>query len=169
MIVIGIDPGPENSAYVIWDGERILSFAKEPNVTVLSRLINEGGFDRLVIEMIASYGMAVGAEVFETVYWIGRFSQAFGALRSDRVTRLIVKQHLCHDSRAKDGNIRQALIDRFGPPGKKKAPGFTYGISGDEWQALALAVTWWDLNVGSRTGGEDCHARTQQTDIMPGL
>jgi hypothetical protein len=60
------------------------------------------------------------------------------------VKRMKVKMHLCGNSRAKDGNIRQALIDRLGAPGKKKAPGPTFGVVADQWQALALAVTVWD-------------------------
>jgi hypothetical protein len=31
-------------------------------------------------------------------------------------------------------------------PGTKKNPGLLYGVSGDVWAALALGVTWWDLN-----------------------
>jgi hypothetical protein len=99
---------------------------------------------RCVIEMIASYGMPVGAEVFETCVYIGRLMEAFGPDRCDRLTRIEVKSHVCHSARAKDGNIRQALIDRLGPPGTKRAPGGTYGISGDVWAALAVAVTWLD-------------------------
>jgi hypothetical protein len=43
--------------------------------------------------------------------------------------------------KAKDANIRQALIDKIGPQGTKKDPGPTYGISKDVWSALAIAVT----------------------------
>jgi hypothetical protein len=97
--------------------------------------------------------MAVGCfEVFETVYWSGRFAEAYGAARVDRVPRLKVKLHLCHDSRAKDGNIRQAILDRFGGKdqaiGRKAAPGPLYGIAGDVWAALALAIAWWDTHGG---------------------
>jgi len=57
-----------------------------------------------------------------------------------------VKMHLCNSSRAKDSNIRQALIDRFEPdlPPKCRPKGILKGISKDCWQALALAVYWWD-------------------------
>jgi hypothetical protein len=56
-----------------------------------------------------------------------------------------------HDSRAKDGNIGQALVDRFGGKaaaiGKKAAPGPLYTVSGDPCAVLALAVTWFDQNA----------------------
>ena len=65
------------------------------------------------------------------------------------VYRKDVKLHLCGDLRAKDANIRQALIDLFGPGkeraiGKKKTPGPLYGIRKHEWSALAVAVTYHD-------------------------
>jgi hypothetical protein len=66
------------------------------------------------------------------------------SLRCDRITRGEVKVHVCNSKKAKDANVRQALIDRLGKPGTKKAPGPTYGIAGDVWAALAVAVTWWD-------------------------
>jgi hypothetical protein len=154
VILLAIDPGPEKSAYVLWDGKRILDFAKCDNRDLLSNIFlwnkryNDGHPCQCVIEKIDSYGMPVGAEVFETVYWSGRFAQAFEGEHLldmvDRIERLKVKQHLCHDSRAKDPNIRQALIDRVGPQGTKKEPGPTYGITKDVWAALAVAVTWWD-------------------------
>ena len=67
--------------------------------------------------------------------------------------RIQVKQHICHDSRAKDSNIIQALVDRFAygernrGKGTKKEPGFFYGFKADVWQAFALAVTWYDLTM----------------------
>ena len=105
-----------------------------------------------VIEQVTSYGMPVGAEVFETVFWSGRFAERFGADQVQRIPRLKVKLHICLDSHAKDANVRQALIDRFGKPGTKASPGVLYGISGDLWAAVALAVTWWDLNVTNVEG-----------------
>jgi hypothetical protein len=154
--VIAIDPGPTETAWVIWDGATLMSFAKEANEQVLERVRNHrGNTSHCVIEQITSYGMAVGAEVFETVYWSGRFAEAYGAARVDRVPRLKVKLHLCHDSRAKDANIRQALVDRFGGKdkaiGRKATAGPLYGVAGDVWAALALAVTWWDIHEWTTT------------------
>lgn len=148
-MIIAIDPGPVESAYVDWDGSRIVSFGKFSNESLLMRLSYAGtyysAYDICVIEMIASYGMPVGYEVFETCVWIGRFMQAFGAAKCERLTRNQVKNHMCHSSKAKDSNIRQAIIDRFGGSkaiGLKKSPGPLYGISGDVWAALAVALTY---------------------------
>jgi hypothetical protein len=101
---------------------------------------------QLVIEMIASYGMAVGAEVFDTCVWIGRYVQAWHSPDAVRlIYRKQVKLHLCGTTKAKDTNIRQALLDKFGPGkdkaiGKKAAPGPLYGVKTHAWSALAVAV-----------------------------
>jgi hypothetical protein len=161
MKILGIDPGNTESAYVIFDAEaqRVVLANKVRNENLLEMILYPMMFgppfmhpNRIVIEQIASFGMAVGEEVFETVFWSGRFAQAWSKNSSDcnRVKRMAVKMNLCHDSRAKDPNIRAALIDRFGGPaaiGKKKTPGPLYGISGDMWSALAVAVTWADQNM----------------------
>lgn len=148
MAIIAIDPGNEKSAVIVFDGERIVNKLYAENADVLHQLRMWENRSPLVIEMIASYGMAVGAEVFGTCVWVGRFMQEYGPERTSLMFRLKVKQHLCHDSRAKDGNIRQAIIDRFGGKdkaiGKKHSPGPLFGISGDLWAALAVAITWWD-------------------------
>lgn len=145
MTVLAIDPGPERSAYVLYDGTRVCQFAKCPNEEMLSVVACHSGV--LVIEQIASMGMAVGAEVFETVFWSGRFVERWNGHKWDRVKRHQVKMHLCGNMRAKDANIRQALLDKFGPGkekaiGRKAAPGPLYGLSGDCWSALAVAVTY---------------------------
>jgi hypothetical protein len=145
MRVLAIDPGPVESAVVLVDGDIVLWFDKASNSDLLRKLATWRFSSHLVIEEIACYGMPVGKEVFDTVFWSGRFAQAFVESWS-LLPRISVKMHLCHDSRAKDANIRQALIDRFGGKqraiGTKKSPGPLYGISGDCWQALALAITW---------------------------
>lgn len=147
--VLAIDPGPVQSALVEWDGERVVFAEIMPNgklnEMLLEMSISENYQDvDLVIEQVVSYGMAVGAETFETVFWSGRFCESFGSLSVYRMPRQPVKLHLCHDSRAKDANVSQAIRDRFGAPGTKKNPGILYGIKSHLWSALALAVTFWD-------------------------
>jgi hypothetical protein len=152
--VLAIDPGPTKSAWCRYDGytSRIEGFAHEPNEDLIYRLRHGfGDVDYLAIEMIASYGMAVGREVFETCVWIGRFSEAaIDKAEAKPVYRKDVKLHLCNSVKAKDANIRQALIDRFGGSnaiGKKAQPGVLYGIAGDVWSALAVAVTFADQQL----------------------
>jgi hypothetical protein len=142
-MILALDPGPEQTGWVVYDGGRVESAGISPNQIMLERIfISRFPEDcALAIEMIASYGMPVGRETFETCVWVGRFIQAWP--RPDEV-RLIyrkdVKLELCGSAKAKDANIRQALIDRVGKPGTKKEPGPTYGVSGDMWAALGVAV-----------------------------
>lgn len=154
--VLAIDPGDTESAYVVVDAatRRPLDFGKIPNQQLRDRLWTSNpehriAGDHVAIEMIASYGMAVGAEVFETCVWIGRFHTALEVATGaepDRVKRLPVKVHHCHSSKAKDSNVTQALVDRFAPgqtnygKGTKSSPGWFYGFAKDVWQAYALAV-----------------------------
>ncbi len=153
MKILSIDPGNIQSAYCIIDSEtfEIGERGIVPNQQMLS-IVGACGCQRitdptvLVVEMIQSFGMAVGKEVFETVFWIGRYCQAWPTATWHRVYRGEVKLHLCGSARAKDSNIRQALLDRLGPQGVKKAPGPTYGISKDVWSAVAVGLTWIDQN-----------------------
>lgn len=137
--IVAIDPGPEHSGVVVWDCG-VVEALDLPNGDLRARLIQRtfGGADRCAIEMIASYGMPVGREVFETCLWIGRFVERAG-MPVQLVYRKDVKLHLCGTTKAKDGNIRQALIDKHGAPGTKKQRGPTYGVSGHLWAALAVA------------------------------
>ena len=151
MRILAIDPGNTESAYVVWDGKEIICFAKESNAIIKDLLSNKWAYastyDLCAIEMVASYGMPVGATVFETCVWIGRFYEH--AHDVSLVYRKDVKMHLCGQTRAKDSNIIQALKDRFGEKGTKKNPGLTYGLAKDTWQAFALAVYVYDKQRGT--------------------
>jgi hypothetical protein len=147
--VLAIDPGNTESAWVLLGANaRLLEFKKEPNEILIERLRNLEFLEAdIFIEMVASYGMPVGVEIFDTCAWIGRFEEACGI--ATRLYRKDVKLYLCQDSRANDASIRQALIDRYGPEksiaiGTKKVPGPLYGVSGDIWAALAIAVMAYD-------------------------
>jgi len=160
VIVLAIDPGNEESAWCLYGGGHPLAFSKESNAAVLygCSLWAQGAgpfvyADCLAIEMIASYGMPVGREVFETCVWIGRFIEAWNG-KHELVYRKDVKLHLCGQTRAKDANIRQALLDRWGGKAKaigtKAQPGPLYRMKADEWSALAVAVTFADGAVQER-------------------
>jgi hypothetical protein len=153
--VLAIDPGNVQSAFVLYDGE-IKSSAIIANDALVEGIKNLESPFTLAIEMIASYGMPVGKEVFDTCVWIGRFVQAnYEAHHLEAENTLIyrkdVKMHFCQSMRAKDSNIRQALLDRFGGKdtaiGTKKAPGPLYGVKADAWSALAVALYYQDTRT----------------------
>jgi hypothetical protein len=146
VIILAIDPGPKESAYVTYADGLIIQHDYLPNEDLVKKMIlsEQRGRYALVIEWIEGYGLTVGRETFDTCRWVGRFEQAAGG--AHLLGRKAIKSHLCNTTQAKDRDIRAALIDRFGEPGTKKAPGPTYGIVGDEWAALAVAVTWADTH-----------------------
>ncbi len=158
MIVLGCDPGTTKSAIVLWNGQSVTLASEMPNEALLDLLRRardefreEKSCPMLAIEKFESMGMVVGAEVFETVYWSGRFHEAYPDDSVGRVTRRDVKLHLCGNMRAKDTNVRQALIDRFGgvgAVGTRKSPGPLHGVTGHCWSALAVAVTYYDKANG---------------------
>lgn len=139
-MIIAIDPGPKKSAVCLYDPKNGKLGSEIYRNEWLVKTLKEYQDDFLAIEMIACYGMAVGAETFDTCVWIGRFIEAHGKIHR-KVYRSEVKIHICGSMKAKDTNIRQALIDRFGGLGTKNAPGKLYGFSKDKWSALAVALT----------------------------
>lgn len=141
--VFAIDPGSHQSGCVLYTDGRVARCGVTPNRNVIEMLQDDwwDGFPKVAIEWVDHYGMAVGRDVFETVRWIGRFQQAWVCPHEVMlIPRREVKLELCGSARAKDGNVRQALLDRLGPKGTKKNPGPTYGVSGHVWSALAVAV-----------------------------
>lgn len=155
MKILAIDPGNIESAYCFINEETYEpeEFGKVKNERLLNiiydQLSNSVNYYTMVIEMIASYGMPVGKEVFETCVWIGRFIEAY-----DKDYKFIYrkeeKMNLCHSMKAKDSNIRQALIDRFGVVGTKKNPGWFYGFKADIWAAYAVGCTYLDKMKGEK-------------------
>jgi hypothetical protein len=167
MKLLAIDPGTDSSGYVIWDGHSILEKGFVDNSTLLDMLRHypvelcgkqyrdnvcamqseqgnkNGGRIQVAVEMIQSFGMPVGRETFSTCLVVGRVIEICHTKTMPclLIFRQDVKQYLCHSARAKDSNIRQAIIDLLGPPGTKKSPGVTYGISKHLWSALAVALT----------------------------
>lgn len=145
MKIVAIDPGNEESAYCLIDSEtyKPIEFGKISNEQMLMKII-ELDYSNLILEMVASYGMPVGASIFETCVWIGRFIQARKCPDYEYIYRKEEKINLCNSMKAKDSNIRQALIDRFGEVGTKKNQGWFYGFKKDIWAAYAVGITWLD-------------------------
>lgn len=144
--ILALDPGTNESGWVLYGGGKIFRSGIAPNENfseIIVRMAELWGANHMAIEMMASQGMAVGKEVFRTVWWTGRFAEIWlnstGNLPME-IFRQDVKLHLCGSVRAKDKNIRQSLIDLVGTQGTKKNPGPTYGISSHIWSALAVAI-----------------------------
>lgn len=160
-MILAIDPGPIESAYVILDENlKPVEFGKENNHEFIQRIHDMrvrgwGEITDIVIEMVACYGMPVGKDVFETCIWIGRIAQEIYLSEKMPSLKYIYRKdeklNLCGDSRAKDANIRQALINRFAKhdfkngKGTKQNPDWFYGFKDDIWQAYAVGVTYYDL------------------------
>ena len=156
MKILAIDPGNIESGYAIIEMPdfKLIEFGKVKNEELLAdiedRFVYDTTIDAVAIEMVASYGMAVGKSVFDTCVWIGRFVQALANDGVDYVYRKDEKMCLCGSMKAKDSNIRQALIDRYAKhdfkngKGVKKNPDTFYGVSKDVWQAIAVGVTYYE-------------------------
>jgi len=159
--VLSIDPGPTESAYVYGDVQNlehpIIESGKVANSRLLD-LIRLRRFDpkNISIEEIVCYGMPVGAETFRTARLIGRLEEiveqryGFSPLL---VPKPKMSAHLCLNRKARDVQIRQRLIDLYGPGrkkaiGRKSAPGPLYGVATDVWLALAHAVYLSEVTTG---------------------
>lgn len=158
--IFAIDPGNVQSGYALFEmpNFNLIAKGKENNEDLLllleqygERRWNVGDPDVFVIEKIASYGMAVGKDVFETCYWIGQFIHALQRRKTAFVYRKDEKITICGSMKAKDANIRQELINRYAKhdfkngKGTKKKQDTFYGVSKDVWQAIAVGVTYHEM------------------------
>jgi len=154
--IIAIDPGPKTSGvvtlytYASGDLPAVVDAYKDFDSEKLISHLYYRAYDHLVIEGIQSFGMAVGADVFETAELIGRIRQVFGYEKTTKIYRKDVKMHLCGSMRAKDANISQAIRDMYPATGggknpvvgTKANPGPLYGVTSHAWSALAVGLTW---------------------------
>jgi hypothetical protein len=165
MNILAIDPGPEKSAWVhLVDGMPVSS-GWDDNASVRLTIM-EGGMEaeereHLVIEKVMNYGMITGESINETIYWTGRLIEAWHSLSPtrkgvfhtySRIPRLDVKVALCHDAKAKKGNVNQAIKDHYdtiNPVGTKNNQGPLYEFARKHgpglthrWDALAVGLTY---------------------------
>lgn len=142
-LIIGIDPGTKQSAYVAWDGEFIQALGTEPNASVAKYLRSIDRRACVCIENIEPYGMNVGREVLETMFWIGRFFQiardTIGPKQVSRLPRRAVKKHLRLGPGSGDKDVRAALINRL-----ERNPIDWHSLRSHQFAALAIATTWWE-------------------------
>ncbi|MEY8001586.1 hypothetical protein AB8U03_15560 [Clostridium sp. Mt-5] len=168
-MILAIDPGNEESAFVLLENNlSVNDKGKVGNKELLDIMYDYLSEDlekheiKIAIEMVASYGMAVGREVFDTCVWIGRFFQhadRFGYTPTF-IYRKDEKMDLCHSMKANDSTITQALVDRFAygvrnhGKGTKKEKGWFYGFKKDIWQAYAVGVTYFDKYLVTENANE---------------
>ena len=133
--IVAVDPGSESSGVVLFDpvcSEPVVYAAKVENDHLLAWLHAKAipydvagwhhltGPHVLVVEMMRARGMPFSNDEMRTLVWLGRFIEAWRGEWAE-VYRQDVKLHLCGSAKARDANIRAALIDRFG--GKDAAIG----------------------------------------------
>jgi hypothetical protein len=168
MRIIAIDPGNIESAWVVFEKRsdlefQILACGKYKNEVLLD-LLSDSVYDTAVIEEMVAYGR-VGREVTDTAFWAGRFFQ-----ESYNLHRLLFREVFLvnrskvrgHFGCRKDADIIEKLIERFCPelyakfvskelnrPKTINAAREEYfkTFKADIWQAFALGVCWYDLNV----------------------
>jgi hypothetical protein len=184
---LAIDPGNAKSGWVYFalnleneTGLDVESFGIDSNEELRSK-IRQGVFDipktRLLIETPKPRGMPTAGEEMETLIMIGRFVQEWSRCggRWSFVFRQDTKLHLTGSVRAKDGNVNQAIRDRFGGdqrpircegckgkgwrgPGRpvcdvckgakfSREPGPIFGITSHAFAALAIAIWWVDTGL----------------------
>lgn len=168
-MILAIDPGNEESAYVYYDGERPVEWGKEPNKMIRDEVLvcPVGGGPMLVVEYTPPYAIKMESshpfvpnEVALTALESGRFIQQWeaGGGTWDLLSRHEVKKHLLGRTTGTDAHIRDAVLDRYGGTrsaavGKKASPGPLHGFKADGWQALAVAITYHETRATAQIGG----------------
>lgn len=149
--IIGLDPGSERSSFVLWNGKEILDKGILPNEELRDILIDDycdvasiAEDIVLAIEEMISIPEGGGKAICKTIWWSGRFYDAWRGQR-EMVPVHVIRKALC----AKDNTgVMRALIQRFGEPGtKKNSNPITYGLRAKGyhlWRAFAVAVVWQD-------------------------
>jgi len=165
MLIMGIDPGPtETAACAIYEDYTIAAAWKLPNGEA-AVLLRNWYAAHYVIEGMRGMGARVGKETFEAAYMVGRVSE-IGERHGAAVTLYHRPEYLyplCGGRPAKnksDATLYKALLTRFGKDQLKPLVGTT-----DLRSAFAVAV--WHLD--KIRGGRDGHYQRRQCQSEEGL
>ena len=151
-MILAIDPGNADTGFVLYDSTRLqlLARGKWPNGKLLTAIRNRefADADSLAIEHAQSFGMKVWNQVFDATLWGGRFVESWDLASGGKPHRLVyrrdAKVHVTGSGKAKDQQVRQCLLERWGGKdiamGTRKTPGPLAGVTADMWAALAIAV-----------------------------
>ena len=146
MRILAIDPGPVESAWVLWDTKKH-DFIKplsgrnkglEQNNKVIGMLpfLADGDIDLVAIEMISSYGLSVGRSTLITCCVVGQIIQKCmdNNIPFKLYGRPTIKGQIGGRT---DAEIRSSLRIRYGESRKGEK---LEGVKNDIWSSLALAV-----------------------------
>jgi len=172
MKILTIDPGNEESAYVIYDTETKLptEWGMKTNPEMrqhICQIAVDAIAEQCVIEYTPPYTMTtqgghsfVPNQVVLTAIELGRFIQVWEYHNDDgdeaeTLSRIEIKKHMLGRATGNDSHITQAILERYGGTreqavGRKASPGPLYGVKKDVWAALAVAITWSETNELSR-------------------
>ena len=170
--ILAIDPGEKKSGWVFYASENhaVVASGNSSNYEIVSDLRNYEylpahlcyvatgekpvcrfghGCHQLVIEFPQVRGQMMKQQTIETIFWIGRFVEAWGG-EWEKMDRKDVKLYLTGRVTSKDPHVRAAIIAQFPGTGGgstpqigiKKAQGPLYGVKDHAWQALGVALTW---------------------------
>lgn len=153
-MILGIDPGPAQSALCyVARGYEVKTADKVDNDVLIRDFLKIDPIIRQVaIESIQSYGMAVGREVFDTCFMIGRLIQVCRdrGIPYALYPRPEYARRICGVGKVNDSVLRQALLLRFG--GDKKGEPL-YALKGctDKRSAFAVAAYHIDVTTNERS------------------
>ena len=139
MKIIAIDPGPEKSAWVMWNTDTHDFYGARMGIDLLSDSVYGAHIDvqadLVAIEFPQSYGINAGLSLFLTAYRAGRLAEVLSGVAPVALYgRPSVKGQI---GGRNDAEIRRSLQMRHGEAKKGKK---LYGVKSDIWAALALAV-----------------------------
>ena len=120
MIYIGIDPGSTHSAWATLIGPSDVVTRECDNAEMSATLFGWGKRSHFIlgIEYIdGSYGPSFGKDHCQTLFWSGRFAEAWsrgGGKEATLLTRSTVFTRVTGQRKASDAVLRQAIIDLWG-------------------------------------------------------
>lgn len=114
MTIIGIDPGPEFSALVEWDGEKVINMRYDVNAWILNSLALQRK-SVIGIEQIRGYGLPAGNSTFDTCEWVGKFElQALQCKHTVyKIPRADVLTHFNVPRKGSDRWLKEKLVDEY--------------------------------------------------------
>ena len=151
MLVIGVDPGPTKSALCGWDGKRPFfpNYSENDDICGDITRIHIDKTDAILAVEKPVCQRYSGSEVSETAIQAGVFKGIWGPKDVHLITRSKIRWHIGKIRKTTDSVVRSRLIDRIHPDyNLHHNPGVLIGIVKDTWQALAVAVTCYDLIEG---------------------